>query len=337
MFPHYHSSEITPTTLKLLFIVTKIPASSKSPTRNLYSFLSLCNEVLCDLVRLWAPPILPVCFIEFLMPLSWCVGSWLFYFLIQVNYLIVFAFNLALGNPVVRDTDLIRISCLSGKMTFHFDKGKNHGTLTMTLSGEAFTYYLTMVLRTTPLKSWERQPPSQEVHILQVSRPGIMQIPPTPAHPPSDLWIVPPGVPFRISCPHCQYPLEREEYCMSHRAEGITVLCCSPKDSLEEHNRNPFLIFPGIHYPVLHEELHSSPETTIISLDSVPGLSTTPSSSSTSTQQHAHSLPACFPSSPNICTNRTTSPSWRFEMSSWQSCTSFPEITTRELHRMLWI
>ena len=62
-FPHYHSSEIAPTTLKLLFIVTNTPASSKSPTRNLYPFLSLHNEVLCNLIRLWALPILPVCHI----------------------------------------------------------------------------------------------------------------------------------------------------------------------------------------------------------------------------------------------------------------------------------
>ena len=83
------------------------------------------------------------------MPLSWRTGSWLLYFLIQVNYLIVFAFNLALGNPVVRDEDLIRITCLSGELTFHYDEGDGHGTLTMTLTCGAFTYHLTMDLRTT--------------------------------------------------------------------------------------------------------------------------------------------------------------------------------------------
>ena len=158
------------------------------------------------------------------MPSSWHTGSWLLYFLIQVNYLIAFEFNLALGNSAVRDEDLICIPFLSGKMTFHFDEEKNHGTLTMTLSGGTFTYYLTVVLRTTPLKSWKRQSPSQEVCISQVSRLGITQIPPIPAHPPSDLRIVPSSVLFCIPCPCCQYPLERGEYCTSHCAEGLTVL-----------------------------------------------------------------------------------------------------------------
>ena len=109
--------------------------------------------------------------------------------------------------PVVGNGDLIRITCHLGKMTFHFDKGENHGTLTMTLSGGAFTYYLTVVPRTTPLEFQERQSPSQEVCISQVSRPGNTQIPPTPAPPSSALCIVPPGVPFHIPCPHCQYLL----------------------------------------------------------------------------------------------------------------------------------
>ena len=86
------------------------------------------------------------------MPLSWHAGSWLLYFLIKVNYLIVFVFNLALGNPVVRDKDLIQITCLSGKMIFHYNEGEGHGTLIMTLSGGAFTYYLTVDLRTMPLE-----------------------------------------------------------------------------------------------------------------------------------------------------------------------------------------
>ena len=52
------------------------------------------------------------------MPPSWRAGSWLLYFLIQVNYLTVFAFNLALGNPVTRNNDSITISCLAGEMRF---------------------------------------------------------------------------------------------------------------------------------------------------------------------------------------------------------------------------
>ena len=142
--------------LKLPFIVTKTPAPNKSPTRNSYSFLSLRNKVLCDLVRLWTLPILSVRLIEFLRPLSWHAGSWLLYFLIQVNYLITFACNLALGNPAVRDEDLIHIICLSGELTFHYDEGDGHGTLTKTLSGGAFSYHLTVDLRTTPLAvTWD--------------------------------------------------------------------------------------------------------------------------------------------------------------------------------------
>ena len=103
------------------------------------------------------------------------LNSWLLYFLIQVNYLITFAFNLALGNPAVRDEDLIRITCLSGESTPSFDEGENHGTSSMILTGGAFTYYLTVVLRTTPLEPQERSSSSQEVHIPQV-RPGISEI-----------------------------------------------------------------------------------------------------------------------------------------------------------------
>ena len=158
------------------------------------------------------------------MPLSWCAGSWLLYFLIQVNYLIMFTFNLALGNPAARDEELIRITCLLGKLTFCYDEGDGHGTFTMTLSGGAFSYHLTVDLRTMPFETQERQSARQEIRVSQVSRPGITHIPPMPAHPPN-LWIIPPGVPFRVPCPLCQYPLERGEYCTSHCADGVTVLC----------------------------------------------------------------------------------------------------------------
>ena len=82
---------------------------------------------------------------------SWRAGSWLLYFLIQVNYLIAFAFNLALDNPATRDDDLIRISCLSGEMVFRRVEQDSY-TLTTSLVGGAYSYYLTVVLRTTPLE-----------------------------------------------------------------------------------------------------------------------------------------------------------------------------------------
>ena len=154
------------------------------------------------------------------MPLAWHLGTWLLYFLIQVNYLIALhSTYVALGNPVVRDENLIWIACLSGEMTFHCVEEDDSGTLTMQLVGGAFTYYLIMVLRTAPLEPQERPLSSQEVHISQV-RPRISQIPSILVHPPSDLQIVPPGIPFCIPCPCCQYSLERGEYCTSHCAEG---------------------------------------------------------------------------------------------------------------------
>ena len=85
------------------------------------------------------------------MPPSWRAGSWLLYFLIQVNYLIAFAFNPALGNPATRDDDSIRISCLSGEMIFRRVEQDSY-TLMMRLVGGAYSYYLTVVLRTMPLE-----------------------------------------------------------------------------------------------------------------------------------------------------------------------------------------
>ena len=144
------------------------------------------------------------------MPPLWYAGSWLLYFLIQVNYLIAFVFNLALGDPAIRDDDSICISCLSGEMVF-CHVGQNSYTLTMSLVGGAFSYYLTMDLRTTPLESQER-PTSQEVSIEELE-PLASSIPPLPVHTPDDLQIVPPGVPFQVPCPRFQTPLETGEYC----------------------------------------------------------------------------------------------------------------------------
>ena len=113
------------------------------------------------------------------MPPSWRAGSWLLYFLIQVNYLIAFAFNLALGNPASRDNDLIRITCQSGEMIFR--RLEEHlYTLTMTLLGNEFTYRLTMVLRTTPLEPQER-PTDDQVGIPRIDAFASF-IPALPVH-----------------------------------------------------------------------------------------------------------------------------------------------------------
>ena len=172
------------------------------------------------------------------MPPSWRAGSWLLYFLIQVNYLTTFAFNLALGNPVTRDDDSITISCLVEEMRFHWI-GPDSYTLSLRLVGGNHAYHLTMVLRTTPLEPQER--PTSLAGTIEELGPLASSIPPLPVHTPADMQIVPPGVPFQIPCPRCQTPLEVGEYCQQHTAEGITVLRQGPEASLQEHHRVPFL------------------------------------------------------------------------------------------------
>ena len=117
------------------------------------------------------------------MPSSWRTGSWLLYFLIQVNYLTAFAFNLVLGNPATRDNDLIHISCLTGEMMFHCI-GPDSYTLTLSLVGGDHAYHLTVVPRTTPLETQER-PTSQEGTIEELA-PLASSIPPLLVHTPSD-------------------------------------------------------------------------------------------------------------------------------------------------------
>ena len=173
------------------------------------------------------------------MPPSWRAGSWLLYFLIQVNYLTAFVFNLALGNPAVRENDSITISCQAGEMRFR-RVGPDSYTLSLRLNGGEFAYNLTVVLRTTPLGTQER--PTSSAESIEEYAPLATPIPPLPVHTPSDLRIVPPGVPFRVPCPRCQSPLEAGEICQNHFSEGITLIRQGPEASLEEHHRVPFLI-----------------------------------------------------------------------------------------------
>ena len=174
------------------------------------------------------------------MPPSWRAGSWLLYFLIQVNYLIAFAFNLALGNPAARDDDSITITCQSGELTFRrLEEHVYH--LTMTLFGNEFTYRLTVALRTTPLAQQERP---TDVGIPPVDA-FASTVPTLPVHTPNDLRSVTPGVPFRVPCPRCQRPLERGEFC--YCAGETTILRQGPEASLEDHHRVPFLFLQNIH------------------------------------------------------------------------------------------
>ena len=178
------------------------------------------------------------------MPPSWCAGSWLLYFLIQVNYLTAFAFNLALGNPAVRDDDSITISCLAGEMRF-CRIGPDSYTLSLRLIGGNHAYNLTVVLRTTPLEPQER--PTSSAGTIEEFVPPASSIPSLPIHTPADTRIVPPGVPFCVPCPHCQTPLEVGEICQQHFSEGIKILRQGPEASLQEHHRVPFLFLQNSH------------------------------------------------------------------------------------------
>ena len=122
------------------------------------------------------------------MPPSWRAGSWLLYFLIQVNYLTAFAFNLVLGNPATRDNDLITIFCLAGEMRFCWI-GPDSYTLSLRLVGGNHAYNLTMVLRTTPFEPQER--PTSQAGTIEELAPLASSIPPLPVHTPANTQIVP--------------------------------------------------------------------------------------------------------------------------------------------------
>ena len=181
------------------------------------------------------------------MPPSWRAGSWLLYFLIHVNYLTAFVFNLALGNSATRDDDLITISCLAGKMRFR-RIGPDSYTLSLRLVGRNHAYNLTVVLRTTPLEPQER-PTSLAESIEEYILLAATSVPPLPVHTPSDLQIIPPGVPCQVPCPCCQTPLKIGEYCQQHSAEGIMVLRQGPDALLQEHHQVPFLFLQSTHPP----------------------------------------------------------------------------------------
>ena len=172
------------------------------------------------------------------MPPSWHAGSWLLYFLIQVNYLTAFVFNLALGNPSVRDNNLITISCRAGEMRFR-RIGPDSYTLSLRLVGGESAFNLTVVLRTTPLAPPER--PTSSAESIEEYVPSATSIPPLLVHTLSDLRIVPPSVPFQVPCPRCQTPLETGEICQNHFGEGIT------EAPLAEHHQVPFLFLQSSH------------------------------------------------------------------------------------------
>ena len=160
--------------------------------------------------------------VALIMPPLSCTGSWLLYFLIQVNYLTAFVFNLALGNPTTRNDNLITISYLAGEMRFR-RIGPDSYTLSLRLVGGNHAYNLTVVLRTTSLESQKR--PTSQAGTIEEYTPLTTSISLLLVHTPADIRLVPPGVPFQVPCPHCQTPLEIGEYCQKHSREGICYGC----------------------------------------------------------------------------------------------------------------
>ena len=112
--------------------------------------------------------------------------------------------------------------------------GPDSYTLSLRLLGEESAFNLTVVLRTTPLAPQER--PTSSAETIEEYAPVAASIPPPPVHDPSDLRIVPPGVPFQVPCPRCQTPLETGDICQNHFGEGIAVICQGPEAPLQEHH-----------------------------------------------------------------------------------------------------
>ena len=214
-------------------------------------------------------------------------------------------------------------------MRFH-RTGPDSYTLSLRLVGGNHAYNLTMVLRTTPLEPQER-PTSLAEMIEEYTPLATISIPPLPVHTPSDLRIVPPGVPFQVPCPHCQTPLEVGEYCQQHAAEGITVLCQGPEASLQEHHRVPFLFLQNTHLP--HQFLAESDSTRATCATS-PASSTTlsPDLPTISISQHA-----CYRApSPHLPTNIPAGQlcvcegmGWETNRASLSSQSGIPRPTTR--------
>ena len=132
----------------------------------------------------------------------------------------------------------ITISCRAGEMVFR-RIGPDSYTLSLRLIGGESAFNLTMVLRTTPLAPQER--PTSSAESIEEYVPTAASIPPPVVHTPSDLRIVPLGVPFKVPCPRCQTPLETGEICQNHFGEGITLIRQGPEAPLAEHHRVPFL------------------------------------------------------------------------------------------------
>ena len=138
------------------------------------------------------------------MPPVWHEGSWLLFTLIQINYLITLAFSLAIGEPVVREDDMVLFTSAVTQMVFHCFNNICH--LVMELVHNDYTYLLFVVLRITPA-NWQRLPAELCV----------------PNHPLPNSHLVPPGVPFELPCSICHAPLERDE-CHQHQEHSVTIL-----------------------------------------------------------------------------------------------------------------
>ena len=172
--------------------------------------------------------------------------------------------------------------------------GPDSYTLSLSLNGGEYAYNLTMVLRTTPLETQER--PTSSAEYIEEYAPLATSIPPLPVHTPSNLRIVPPGVPFQVPCPRCQTPLERGEICQNHFGKGITLICQGPEAPLAEHHQVPFLFL---------QSSHRQPNFLVESDSTRATCATSPASSDTLSPDLPPSLPnnrhACYRApSPNL-------------------------------------
>ena len=68
--------------------------------------------------------------------------------------------------------------------------------------------------------------------------------------------IVPPGVPFKLPCPICRWPLELGQYCTHH--QNITILHYSIEDPLEDYLCQPFRHLRNIHFTELDNTQRSN-------------------------------------------------------------------------------
>ena len=206
--------------------------------------------------------------------------------------------------------------------------GPDSYTLSLRLVGGESAFNLTVVLRTTPLAPQER--PTSSAESIEEYAPSATSIPPLPVHTPSDLRIVPPGVPFQVPCPRCQDPLETGEICQNHFGEGITLICQGPEAPLAEHHQVPFLILQSSHrqpnFLVESDSIRATRDTSPASSDTLsPDLSPFNNQHARYRAPSPH-LPANIPAG-ELCVREGMG--WEADGASLSSRSGIPRPTTR--------